>query len=134
MLTKTAAGCRVREEQDERGRDMRVIIDRFEEDKAVIEADGEMLTVPRALFGDAQEGDHVEITVLGKPHQSEKDDLVDDSETEVDPLISHPIEEVSGFSDASLNIPCNAEADDPSFEADPHSIFERLRAKRRQKS
>ena len=46
---------------------MRVIIDRFEEDIAVVEADGRMLNAPRALFPEAREGDAVEITVLGRP-------------------------------------------------------------------
>lgn len=41
-----------------------MIIDRFEEDIAVVELDGEMLNAPRALFEGAEEGDTVEITVL----------------------------------------------------------------------
>lgn len=45
---------------------MKVIIDRFEEDLAVVELDEKMYNVPRALFPEAQEGDTVEITVLGK--------------------------------------------------------------------
>ncbi len=45
---------------------MRVIIDRFEEDYAVVELNEMMYTVPRALFDGAHEGDAVEITVLGK--------------------------------------------------------------------
>lgn len=45
---------------------MKVIIDRFEEDTAVVELDGEMYPIPRALVGDAQEGDAVLITALGK--------------------------------------------------------------------
>lgn len=43
---------------------MKVIIDRFEEDLAVVELDGEMLNAPRALFAGANEGDTVELTVL----------------------------------------------------------------------
>lgn len=43
---------------------MKVIIDRFEENIAVVELDGEMLNAPRALFRDAEEGDAVEISVL----------------------------------------------------------------------
>lgn len=43
---------------------MKVIIDRFEEDIAVVELDGEMLHAPRALFREAKEGDTVELTVL----------------------------------------------------------------------
>lgn len=45
---------------------MKVIIDRFEEDIAVVELDGVMYRAPRALFGDAQEGDAVVITGIGK--------------------------------------------------------------------
>lgn len=45
---------------------MKVIIDRFEEDIAVVELGGEMLRAPRALFGDAREGDTIEMTNLGK--------------------------------------------------------------------
>ena len=45
---------------------MKVIIDRFEEDIAVIELNGEMLNVPRALFAGCEEGDAVEITRLGR--------------------------------------------------------------------
>lgn len=41
-----------------------MIIDRFEEDIAVIELNGEMLHAPRALFAEAKEGDTVELTVL----------------------------------------------------------------------
>lgn len=48
---------------------MKVIIDRFEEDIAVVELDGKMLHAPRALFAQAQEGDTVELTVL--PRESE---------------------------------------------------------------
>ena len=45
---------------------MRVIIDRFEGEYAVVELDGEMLTAPRALFGDACEGDAIQIENLGR--------------------------------------------------------------------
>lgn len=44
---------------------MKVIIDRIEGDLAVVELDGEMITAPRALFGDAREGDAVMILPLG---------------------------------------------------------------------
>lgn len=53
---------------------MKVIIDRFEEDFAVVEMGQEHLHVPRALFDGAQEGDTVEITVLGKPEPAAPDD------------------------------------------------------------
>ena len=97
---------------------MRAIIDRFEEDKAIIEINGEMLTVPRALFGDAQEGDHVEITVLGKLHsEPEVPRLDESSESE-----SVPAEETETII-----------IDNPDSPDDPHTLFERLRAKRRQK-
>lgn len=43
---------------------MKVIIDRFEEDTAVLELpDGTMLNVPKKLFCEAHEGDTVTITV-----------------------------------------------------------------------
>jgi len=44
---------------------MRVIIDRIEEDIAVVELNGEMYRAPAQLFGDAREGDTVEINNLG---------------------------------------------------------------------
>lgn len=53
---------------------MRVIIDRFEEDIAVVELDGEMLHAPRALFSEAHEGDTVELTVLPRESGKEEDD------------------------------------------------------------
>ena len=40
---------------------MKVIIDRFEKNIAVVELNGEMLHAPRALFAHAKEGDVVEI-------------------------------------------------------------------------
>lgn len=49
---------------------MRVIIDRFEGDLAVVELNEVMYNVPRALFDGAHEGDVVEITVLGKPDEA----------------------------------------------------------------
>ena len=56
---------------------MRVIIDRFEEDIAVVELNGEMLNAPRALFGEAKEGDTVELTVLSR-QTATQDDTADD--------------------------------------------------------
>ena len=97
---------------------MRAIIDRFEEDYAVIEIGGEMLTVPRALFKGAQEGDHVEITVLGKPHSEPEAPLPD----EIPESESAPAEETETII-----------IDNPDSPDDPHTLFERLRAKRRQK-
>ncbi len=41
---------------------MKLIIDRFEEDTAVLETeDGEMITAPRALFSEFSEGEHIRI-------------------------------------------------------------------------
>ena len=57
---------------------MRVIIDRFEEELAVIEVGEEMLRVPRTLFEGAHEGDAVEITVLGKPERVEGEETPHD--------------------------------------------------------
>ena len=66
---------------------MRVIIDRFEEDIAVVELNGEMLNVPRALFGEAKEGDTVELTVL--PRQTAaQDDTADDDASSDEPIAS----------------------------------------------
>ena len=55
---------------------MKMIIDRLEGDIAVVELDGEMLNAPRALFGEAKEGDTVELTVL--PRQERSEDMPDD--------------------------------------------------------
>ncbi len=52
---------------------MKVIIDRFEQNIAIVELDGEFLHAPRALFEGAQEGDTVEITVLPKGHPGSPD-------------------------------------------------------------
>ena len=64
--------------------DMKVIIDRFEENIAVVELDGEMLNAPRALFEGAREGDTVEITVLPRNIETEI------SETPMNPDDSAP--------------------------------------------
>lgn len=53
---------------------MKVIIDRFEEDIAVVELDGKMYDAPRALFADAHEGDAAAITVL--PRENSTGDTV----------------------------------------------------------
>lgn len=46
---------------------MKIVIDRFESDYAIIEMqNGERLSVPKKLFDGAKEGDTVEITVIGK--------------------------------------------------------------------
>ena len=52
---------------------MRVIIDRFEGDTAVVELDGETMNAPRALFAEAKEGDAVVISVVGKPDPDGED-------------------------------------------------------------
>ena len=60
---------------------MRVIIDRFEEDTAVVEMpDGSMLNVPKALFDGAKEGDAAEITLLGRPYEQEEEAAENPSE------------------------------------------------------
>ena len=66
---------------------MRVIIDRFEEDIAVVELNGEMLTAPRALFGEAKEGDTVELTVLPR-QEATQDDTADDDAPSDEPIAS----------------------------------------------
>jgi hypothetical protein len=98
---------------------MRAIIDRLEEDKAVIELDGAMFTVPRALFDGAQEGDHIEITVLGKPQDESGITAPKDTDE------SAPAEAVEAES---------VIADDAESGDDPRRIFERLRAKRQRRS
>ena len=46
---------------------MKAIIDRFEEDHAVVELNEKMYNIPRALIPhDAREGDTIEITISGK--------------------------------------------------------------------
>lgn len=70
---------------------MKVIIDRFEEDYAIVECEDALYRLPRALVGDAREGDAVMIMPLGR----------------------------------------NAGRDG---EGSPHSLFERLRKKRRRRS
>ena len=69
---------------------MKVIIDRFEGEIAIVECDGRMMNIPRALVGDAKEGDAVMITPMGR------------------------------------------NADLPE-EEHPHSVFERLRRRRRRR-
>ena len=52
---------------------MRMIIDRFEEDCAVLELDGGTISAPRELFAGAREGDTVEITILPRPEPDDDD-------------------------------------------------------------
>ena len=53
---------------------MKVIIDRFEGDLAVVELNEKMYNIPRALLPDAHEGDTVEITVTGKTTHEDTED------------------------------------------------------------
>ena len=48
---------------------MRIIIDRFEGDIAVVEPVDRLLNAPRAQFAGAHEGDTVKIQVSGKAHR-----------------------------------------------------------------
>ena len=48
---------------------MRIIIDRFEGDIAVVELGDKTINAPRELFPKAKEGDTVEIRFLGKVHR-----------------------------------------------------------------
>ena len=60
---------------------MRVVIDRFEEDMAVLELeDLSLVSAPRLLFENAHEGDLVEILVIGGETDKRK--------TEIDSLFS----------------------------------------------
>lgn len=55
---------------------MEVIIDRFEGEYAVVELDvGEFVLVPRVLFGDAKEGDVVDIRV-NKDKRREREEYI----------------------------------------------------------
>lgn len=51
---------------------MRVIIDRFEGEYAVVELGEKLLNVPRELFAGAKEGDAAEITVTGRAKEGEE--------------------------------------------------------------
>ena len=53
---------------------MKVIIDRFEGDSAVVEFDGELFSLPRVMVEDAREGDAVMITPLGSNADLFEDD------------------------------------------------------------
>lgn len=53
---------------------MKVIIDRFEGEYAVVECDGELMQIPRILVSDAREGDAVMITPLGSNADLFEDD------------------------------------------------------------
>jgi len=48
---------------------MRIVIDRFEGDIAVVELGDKTINAPRELFPKAKEGDTVEIRFLGKAHR-----------------------------------------------------------------
>ncbi|MBQ4516348.1 MAG: DUF3006 domain-containing protein [Clostridia bacterium] len=55
---------------------MKLIIDRFEKDYAVVEMpDGKMVNIPKILLSDAKEGDVVEIKVNKNETQKLKDEI-----------------------------------------------------------
>ena len=55
---------------------MQVIIDRFEEDYAVVELpDKNMINVPRILFPEAQEGDVIKIIVDNEEINKRKEEI-----------------------------------------------------------
>lgn len=90
---------------------MKVIIDRFEGDIAVLECNGEMLNAPAKLFENAKEGDHIEICII----QREKD--------------VQSVDAQNGIQDARADILSQkTDAKDEEVE-DTKSIFERLRKK-----
>jgi len=97
---------------------MKVIIDRFEEDIAVVELDGKMLNAPRALFAEAREGDTVEITVL--PRQTD-----DSQETSDDDKARRVQEATRRFFNAGK------ESEDDAKEESPAALFAKLRAKKK---
>lgn len=97
---------------------MKVIIDRFEEDIAVVELDGEMLHAPRALFAGAREGDAAEITIL--PHGDRKTSAAGAEEAK-----RRLEESVHGFFHGDKS-PAKAPTDE-----DPAALFEKLRKKKR---
>ena len=96
---------------------MRVIIDRFEEDIAVVELDGKMLHAPKALFQEAKEGDTVELTVL--PRASEEDDRE---------------EQVRQIREATLSrFAADKKEPQEQDEDDPAALFRKLRSKKKRR-
>ncbi len=95
---------------------MKVIIDRFEKNIAVVELNGEMLHAPRALFAHAKEGDVVELTVLPRRSPAQGDDA---SETE---------KNVEKLRRATDNFFRSGETELPR-EEEPAALFARLRRK-----
>ena len=89
------------------GDSMKVIIDRFEGDIAVLECNGEMLNAPAKLFENAKEGDHIEISVI------KKKDFGEETEKK---------SQLVKTDDFSKETDCKTEEDS-------RSIFERLRKK-----
>lgn len=57
---------------------MRVIIDRFEGDFAVVELqEGEFVNLPKVLVSDAQEGDVIDISINKEETKKRKRDIED---------------------------------------------------------
>lgn len=95
---------------------MKVIIDRFEEDIAVVELDGEMLHAPKALFRDAKEGDTIELTVL--PRRSAEEAAETDA----------------GFEDTADEVFRKNEDTQPADDGDdPAALFRKLRKKKKRR-
>lgn len=114
---------------------MKVIIDRFEEDIAVVELNGEMLNVPRALFAEAQEGDAVELTVLPRgtaaPDASEK--AADDSITPAD-ATDDPAAKAEHLKTATMRLfGLDQPKDEEESDEDPAAMFKKLRNKKKRK-
>lgn len=98
---------------------MKVIIDRFEGNIAVVELNGEMLNAPRALFAEAQEGDTVELTVL--PRRSAK------SDPDADPAAQ--AEQLRVATRRLFGLDQKEEQSDD----DPAAMFKKLRNKKKKK-
>ncbi len=115
---------------------MKVIIDRFEENIAVVELNGEMLNAPRALFGEAREGDVVELRILPRsaadPDASEKaedDAIAPAAEASDDPAakaeqVRAATMRLFGFDQPKQETP---------DEENPAAMFKKLRNKKKNK-
>ena len=101
---------------------MKVIIDRFEGDIAVLECNGEMLNAPAKLFENAKEGDHIEISVIKSA------DLGKEESEEAKRVGTENMLQATQADSSSQN----TDGKDEKYEyknADTKAIFERLRKK-----
>lgn len=109
-----------------------MIIDRFEENIAVVELNGEMLNAPRALFCEAKEGDVVELTVL--PRKTVNDDGAAESNTAPAGSTDDTAAKAEQFKAATMRMfgldqPKTEEASDD----EPAAMFQKLRSKKKKR-